>query len=201
MKALPVLALLLLAIGGGAYYQLFYPPKVLERETETALAALSTAVLSHDRAKVSAALQDSLMDTAKIHLEVRLYSVTQMDGGKPAIQDFTKADFITFIDNVLYPLTEYSYQPELQSFTLSPDRKSAAVTFTSREFADGTEQYSGTAVGMRYSSETDCTGQVVFEPKKVLLDNVSCNVRMSIVPRPEEAYKLRDQEALRQYLR
>lgn len=186
---------------GWGYYHFLYPPSVLRRATEKTLEGFADSVATHDRAAIGAVLQRSLADAAKIHLEVSFFSLTQTQG-KPVTQDFDKAGFIRFLDNVLYTLENYTYQPELQGFTLSKDGASADVTFTSLEWADGTSYYGGVAVGMRFTSTTDCTGRVVFREKAPLLEQASCAVHMHAVPKPEEAVKIQQNpEALRQLLR
>ena len=183
------------------YYQFFYPPNVMKRQVEASLAAFSAAVESQDRAKISVTLQDMLTESAHVHLEVTMVSLTQ-EMGKPAVQDFGKAEFIPFIDNVLFPMTDYHYEAELESFALGTDKKSANVSFTSKQYGDGTSYYAGTAVAMRESAEAECTGQVVFERKQALLNDVNCALNLRLVPKPGEAGKLTAHpEALGQYLR
>ena len=195
------LALLILIAAGCGYYFL-YPPMALKHKTESALEAFSKAVESQDRAKVAASLDKYLSPIAKIHLEMTFYSVLQQEGTKPQVQDFDPATFKQFIDNLLYSTTDYHYAPQLREFTLSKDHKSANVTFISSEYADATSYYDGKPVGMRYSSTTSCAGEVLFEQNMALLDTATCAVQAHLVPKVDEAYKLRQSpEALQQYLK
>ena len=196
-----IIIVVILALAGCGYY-FFYPPLVLQRQTEKAFSDFSKMLALHDRAKVGEGLQKILSSTAQIHLEVRTISLSQLDGGAPVVQDFDKPAFITFIDNILFTLTEYYYEPEVVDFVLAADKKSAAVTFTSREWGDGITYYGGTGINTRFSSNSTCEGQVHFEGKNTLLDKASCTLRMTSVPKPEEAQKVQENpEALRQLLR
>jgi hypothetical protein len=193
---------LFVALAAGlAYHQFFYPPTLLRRATMQALADFSSAVATRDRANVSAVLERTLPETAKIHMEVGFFALTQPQT-QPVTQDFDKAAFIRFIDTVLYPLDDYHYQPELEEFTLSEDRSHADVVFTSMEWADGKSYFGGLAINMRFTSTTECKGHVAFREGKPLLEEASCSVRMHSVPKPEEAQKIQQNpEALRQLLR
>jgi hypothetical protein len=195
---LPVLLFLAFCLGG-AYYELVYPPVVLKRATGKSLREFAETVATHDRVKISEALQALLAEDAQVRLAVTFFSVTQPDN--PAVvQDFTKQAFIPFIDNILYTLTDYFYEPFLGEFKLAEDGKSADVTWTSREWADGVNYYGGNAVNMRFSSDTMCAGKVVFtdRPHVILAD---CKYNLRSVPKPDEMEKLRNPEALQQLLR
>ncbi len=193
------IAFVLLVLGCG-YYKFMYTPHILREATQKALDDFSAAVATKDRAKVGASLSAHLMEGAKIHLEVTFFSLTQ-NQQKPVVEDFTKAEFLTFIDNVLYPLDDYEYTPELGDFSLNSERNAAGVTFTSSEWADGKSHYAGVAVGMRFSSNSECEGHVLFANKIPSIDTVSCKLELRAVPKPEEAYKIQSNpEAMQQLL-
>ncbi len=192
-----ILALLLAA---SAYYFFFYPPHVLKGATKEALSQFEQAVQTKDRAKIGAVLSTLLTDDAKIHLSVSFLSITAPDA--PAVvQDFDKTNFIAFIDNVLYPLTDYDYRARLETFALADDGKTAAVTFTFRQWADGNEYYGGNPVAMRYSAEATCSGQAAFENKKARLAQVTCKINLRAVPKPEEIGKMRNMDAIQDLLK
>lgn len=173
---------------------------VLKHRTEQALEEFSNAVATKDRAKIGEALGKYLAETAKPHLEVTIISLSQPEG-KTSTQDFDKPDFITFIDNTLYALDDYHYEAALQNFNLATNKKSASVTFSSKEWADGKEYYLGTTMKMRYHSNTLCEGEVDFDGNKTELAAVNCKMTMTIVPKPEELLKSQNPEALGQLLR
>lgn len=191
-KYLSVAAILAAAWAG---YYFLYPKAVLARYTQDVLDEVSRAVASKDRAVVGETLKKYMTDDAQIHLEVRMFSITQPEGGKPEAQDFDRTVFLNFIDNILYSLTDYNYEPMLQQFDLSTDHKSAAVTFNSKEWADGKSYFAGTPVNMRFSSDTQCTGHVIFENKKPLLDKADCAMQLRAIPKPEDMYKLQTNPA------
>jgi len=194
-----IILIVILALVGGGYY-FFYPPMVLKHRTEQALEEFSKAVEAKDRAKISEVLGKYLAEEAKPHLEVTLFSLSQPEG-KPTIQDFDKPTFITFIDNTLYSLDDYHYEVALQKFNLAADKKSASVTFASKEWADGKEYYMGTAMNMRYHSNTLCEGEVDFDGGKTELAAVNCKMTLGIVPKPDEILKSQNPEALGRLLR
>ena len=189
-----------LLIAAVSYYEFFYPPRVLRRAAEDALKQFAGAVASQDRAEVGKALEKFLADDARVTLEVNFFSATRQ---VPAMtQDFTKPSFITFIDNTLFPLTDYAYEPEIRDFSLSPDGKMAAVVFTSREWADGNNYYGGLSIATRFSSETTCKGEVGVAPEGILLQRVDCSMQLRSVPKPGEYQKLRQSpEALQDLIK
>lgn len=179
------LALATLLIAGAIYCLLFYPPVVLEGKTEAALDRLATSVQLKDRDAVAASFNQLLTADAAIKLDVNFLSFGTQAPKNSLVQEFDKSQFILFIDNVLYPLTNYGYQPELQDFTLSDDRKTAHVTFSSQQWAEGASLMGGVRLGMRYNSHADCKGRVAFEESGVLLKEASCTV--SLRPTPTES--------------
>lgn len=198
--ALIIIAVSLIA--GFCWWHFLYTPNVLKRHTEQALQAFAQTVESKDRAKIGAALQLLLADTARIHLEVTFFSLTQQDSPPAVKQDFTRQEFISFVDNILYTLTDYSYRPMLESLTPAPDKQTASVMFSSKEWADGASLYAGTAVQMRFSSETACGAELHFADKQPVIDKLSCAMGLKSIPKPGEAQKIQQNpEMLKQLLR
>jgi len=193
-----VLVVLLLMAGGAGYYFFYYPPVLMERATRGTLQQFADAVVTQDRARVGEALQAMLTDDARIKLEIRFFTVGAQV--PPMVQDFDKPEFMRFIDNILFSMTAYGYEPELETFVLSDDARAAAVTFSSRHWADGTSHYGGLSVDMRFSS-TDgmCKGEVVFEGQTPRLRLADCGMTLMRVPKPGQAEKLRG-EAVRDFL-
>ncbi|NBO19151.1 MAG: hypothetical protein EBV03_08010 [Proteobacteria bacterium] len=200
MSSRNVLIVLLAMVAGGIYYKFFHVPSLLKAETENALQSFSEAVATHDRAKVGQVLGERLDAPVKIHLEVTWLSLTHK-GSAPVKEDFDKSSFLTFVDNILYSLESFSYEPQLEAFHLSSDRASADVVFTSKEWGDGKSFYGGISVMMRFSSDTRCEGKVVFKGGRALLQEANCSMSLRAVPKPEEAYKLQQSpEAMQQFL-
>jgi hypothetical protein len=198
MQKIIIFLVVLSSIAGIAYWQFFYPPHILKNQTEAALEQFADRVATKDRTKIGEALNDLLADDAKITLGVSFFSITRQN---PAVvQNFDKANFIHFIDTVLYPMTDYAYEPVLETFELADDRQSAAVMFSSKEWADGNNYYAGTQVAMRFSSiDTKCTGQVAFADKKASLREADCTLTLMMVPKPGEAEKIKG-DVLKDYL-
>lgn len=196
-----VLAVLAVLIAAGAYYFFYYPPTLLKRATQDALQQFADSVATKDRAKISDTLTRFLTAEAKVRLEIHILSITQPNL-PPMVQDFpSKESFIQFIDNTLYPLSDYSYSAKLRQFTLAEDRQSAAVKFTSKEWGDGINYFGGASVQMRFSSDTDCEGKVIFAGEVAQLDQVVCKMEFRSVPKPGEANKFRDMDAIQDLLK
>jgi hypothetical protein len=189
MRNIAVSLIILIVLCGAmaAYY--FSDGQTRKRTVRTSLQEFSDAVSTKDRATVSAALTQLLTDDAKIRLEVHFFSIGH---GRPMMeQNFDKAQFITFIDNTLYPLTDYSYTPQLTS--LDADGK---VAFTSVEWADGANMMGGVSVDMRFSSDTSCTGSVTFENDTARLRDATCQLQFRQVPKPGQTAKFQSKEGL-----
>lgn len=198
-----VIIFLALVLCGG-YYFFFYPPEVMKRHAQAALDNFSDAVAAKDRAKIGSALQTLLANDAKIHLAVSIFQLSLLSEGgygKPQTEDFSKADFLTFIDTTLYSMTDYAYEypPRITSFSLNPDGKTAAVVFSSKEWADGPEWYAGTKLNMRFSSDTTCHGDVTFARTPPQLVKADCAMQLRMVPKPGQSNKITP-DALRQLL-
>jgi hypothetical protein len=197
MTKIILAAIVSAVIGGLSYYVLAYPPVVLKRDTAAALTSFSQAVATKNREAIGDALELLLTEDAKIKLEVHFLAIGNQ---KPAVvQDFNREQFTSFIDNILYPLTDYMYEARLTTFALAEDRASAQVAFTSKEWADGANLYGGVSINMRYSSETQCEGTVTFAPSP-RLKQALCRVQFRSIPKPGEANKLRNIEGAREML-
>lgn len=202
MKNLIILLVLVIVfIGAGLYYSFFYPPNVLKKRTEAALQSFAESVATKNRAKIRESLKALLSDDAKIQLNISFFSIIQTNANKPIKQDFTKDAFITFIDNVLYPLTDYSYTPILENFTLAEDEQTAAVMFTSKQWADGASLFGGFSVDTRTSADANCTGEVRFTDEMAQLSQATCAVSLRTVPKPGQEQKIQGSaDAMREYL-
>jgi len=202
MRKLAIAAVIsgLIAAAFGYYYFL-YPPSILKHSTQKALEDFSLSVATKDRAKIGVVLGTFLTPAAQIHLEVGFFSLAQLNVGKALVQEFDRPAFITFIDNTLYSLQDWGFETQLDSFNLSRDRKTAELTFTSQEWADGLSYYAGTSVNMRFSADTLCDGTVVFEGTKPTLDKANCRMQLRSIPKPGQEQKLQSPEVLKELLR
>jgi hypothetical protein len=197
MKAV-VLGLGVLAAAGAGYYFGFYPPVVKEREAARALDSFAQAIASKNRATITQSLEGLLAADARIRLSVHMFAIGQP--GRPAlVQEFDKPAFIRFIDNTLYPLTDYGYSARIVSFSLKNDSE-ADVALASKEWADGSDMYGGVAVNMRFSSDTQCTGSVRFAGEAPQVAQLSCEMQFRSVPKPGEAQRLNNIDGLRDLL-
>lgn len=198
---LTILVLLLLTMGGGYYYQFYYPPNAAKRHVEKALQQFAAAVETQDRAKVSEALNALIADEAVIHLDVEILAITQQTGSKPLSQDFDKQAFITFIDNILYTVTDYHYYPKLNMLEYREGGAPMPVEFASHERGQGNAYYAGVQVMMQFSTDTACTGQVVFTGETPKLLQASCNVGLRMIPKGGANQTLFDNNKVREMLK
>ncbi len=196
-----VMIMVLIIAGGAAYFFFAYPPVVKKRVAERSLAAFSEAVASKDRAKIGAALGRFLAPDAKIRLEISFITIQTVLGREnpPLVQDFTKDTFIPFIDNVLYPLTDYMYEGRITSFALAEDG-AASLSFENDGWADGISHASGIGLNMRYTVKGICTGTAAFETQKALLKDAVCQLQLRLIPKPGELDKIKDMGAMRNIL-
>lgn len=194
-------ALVFALIAASLYYSFVYPPNVLKKRTDAALQSFAENVATKDRIKISESLKTLLADDAKIQLNISFFAIIQTNANKPITQDFTKDTFITFIDNVLYPLIDYSYTPTLETFTLAEDEQTASVTFTSKQWGDGASLFGGVAVDTRTSADATCEGQVRFTGEVVQLTQATCSAALRTVPKPGQEQKIQSStDAMREYL-
>lgn len=193
MKALfAVLAISVTLMAGGLYYQFFYPPSVMKNNTEAALSRFADAVETQDRAKVSEALQTLLADDAKIRLEVTFSAISSANV-RPMTQDFDKAQFIAFLDHILYPMRDYHDRPTLQRFALGEDQV-AAVEWNSSQSGVGPSYYSGVALEMQYSGSADCRGEAIFDQaRQPQLKTAACSVLLRSVAKTDSSAGVLDQ--------
>jgi len=180
-----LLIIILLLMGGGLYYNVFSSSAIMRSNTEKALQQFADAVETQDRVKVSAALTQLLADNAKIHLEVTFSSINSANL-RPMTQDFDKAAFIAFIDNILYTVSDYHYRPKLQEFTLG-ETDIANVQFTSGQWADGSSYYSGVSLMMHFSGDAQCNGEAVFENLQPKLKTADCSLLLRSVTKTDSA--------------
>jgi hypothetical protein len=193
MKNLGGIIALVILFGALAAYH-FSDGQTHKRQLRAALETFKEAVATKDRAQMALALQDFIAHESKITLKVNFFAIT---GGSPAItQEMDKPQFIAFIDNTLFPLSDYSYNPTLTSF----DEETGEVIFTSAEWGDGKDMMGGVGIEMRYSSNTECKGKAIFENDKAQLAGATCEVQFRKVPKPGQADKI-SQQGLQDLLR
>lgn len=176
-----VVMALLLAGGMAAYY--FSEGQSRSREMRAGLRKISDVVATKDRAKIGAALNEFLTDDAQIHLSVQFFAI----GNQPPVMDqqFDKAQFITFIDNLLYSSTDYGNNTQLATL----DVKSSEITFVSNDWADGANMLGGTSIDMRYTLSSECTGTAYFA-LKAQLQKADCKVSFHQIPKPGQEGKI-----------
>jgi hypothetical protein len=201
-KLIALLVVLLSAIFSAVYYFEFYPPNIMRASAKNSLEDFNASVASKDRAKISANLDELLADDASIHLEINFLTLTAQN--RPIIQDFNKQNFINFVDNTLYSLTDYNYIAELTDFRPSADRKTAETITSANNWADGAALYGGLGVNMRYSGNTNCKSSLLFSdilsdaPK---ITQMSCELNLRSIPKSGEASKFQNMNSLQDLLK
>lgn len=184
MKNIATLLLVLVVLAGAMVFYHFSDAQVKKRAVLTRLGQWQEAVSTKDREKVTAALSDILSEDARVHLKVEFFSLL---GSRPAMeQNFDRLQFIAFVDNILYSLSDYSTAPSLQNV----DGKTDSFNFTSAEWGDGNNMLGGQAVAMRYGSNTECTGKALFEDNAAKFTEVNCTLQFHQVPKPGQERKI-----------
>lgn len=194
MRNLVLLGVAILLIAAMIFYY-FSASQRKERMVREALSKLEQAVATKDRAQVAAALSELITDDGSITLKVHFFSITA--NNRPMLeQTFDKGQFLNFIDNTLYSLTDYSYTARLESL----DEETGHVMFNSIEWADGANMMGGVSLNMRYSSDTSCEGQVVFENDTARLKQAICTLQFRQSPKPGQEGKFLEKKNLQELL-
>jgi hypothetical protein len=197
--------LIVIALGitlGGIYFAFFNPATIMRHAAEAEAQKLNEAFATKDRAKISAALNTLLTDDAHIKLTVEFVSLTQQ-GQKPMAQDFDKASFITFMDNIIYSLSDYAFGMKVENFALGADKNTAAASLPSWQWGDSTSNsfYAGITTNVRYLGATSCDGTLRFENKIPRLSGATCTLELHVTPRSGEGDALSSPEQLRDMLK
>lgn len=175
-----LIVVLLVAVAGGYYYTL-YPPLLKQRQVEHALKDFGTTIATKDREKIDTGIKQLLSDSVQIHLEVGFVALNPQHSSNVDSEDFDRDGFISFVDNVLYSLSDYSFSADIQDFKLSADRKTADVTFVAKAWGEGMSYYAGVGSNMRFNSLTTCKSQVEFEDAAALGSKARCPRKILIL--------------------
>jgi hypothetical protein len=188
-KPLIILVAVIVFMFVGYYFTFLTPSAVMRNKTEKVLQQLSATVESQDRAKVAEALTQFFTDDAKIHLDVTFSSISASNL-RPISQDFDRAIFLQFIDNVLYTLTDYHAPLSLTDFALTDNV--AKVQFKSVPRADGPSFFSGVTLQVHFSGDVQCSGEVTFEHEQAKFKTMHCNVLLRSMAKGDSAADMVD---------
>jgi hypothetical protein len=189
-KAIIAAVLILVIAASVAYYQFLYPPTLFKHKVQHALDDFSTTVSTKDQSKIKQALNLLLSDSSKVQLEVSFYNLSQPTGSPLLAQDFDKLSFLTFVDNIVYSLDAYGMTPHIQICDLDKEHKTAKIMFTSSEWAEGKSYYGGISMNTRFSTETTCTSDVTFNSTFVIVDSLTCKMKLLSLPKDGEEKKM-----------
>lgn len=173
------------------YFIFFSTSARLKSEVKQSLQQFSDAVETRDRAKVKAVITDVIDDKARIKLKFDIISITQQM--PPPALDLGKAEFIAFIDSAMTDMTEYTFEYRMGGFTLADDRKSANLTFTSKEWGDGPTTYGASTIISRLSANSECSAKALFQTAKPKLSELNCTINYRSMPRAQELNKVKDE--------
>jgi hypothetical protein len=154
------------------------------RSTQHALDTFSNALSTKQIGKLSSAFKSYIANNAKIHLEVSFVTLQNMQNNTPEIQDFDKANFYIFIDNVLYSMQDYSADFHIEDFKLDAAKHSADVTFTCKGVADSELNYGELHTNTHFTANSLCDAVVTFDAEMhPTLGNTSCKVKITSTPK------------------
>jgi hypothetical protein len=183
MKLWSLIILALVLVGGMLSYH-YSPLQVRKRAVMEALEVYKEAVATKEREKVLGAFDALLADDAQVRLEIHFFAIANRH--QPMEQKFDKAQFLTFIDNIIYSLKDYGSSPKFAALDAVHDE----VSITSGEWGEGTDMMGGLAIDMRYSLSSECKGLAVFEPEPVKLKSLDCKVTLAQMPKPGQEGRL-----------
>ena len=115
MRKIFILAIIIFAFAWGYYHYLSTQAR-LEILAQHSLDDLARSVTTHDQKQLDQTLAQLLTDQAHITLRVHFFTLSQMDGGTPQIQQFDKESFIRFIGTIVYSVEHYGYAARINAF-------------------------------------------------------------------------------------
>ena len=168
-----ILILLLLAGSGFAAYGYLNPDAVRFRKTQRIFHTLEQEVKSGNSAGIHSALSDLLAPEASIRIELEQPSAQGQTPAAAEVQSFARAEFLTFVDNLVYSTHDTSLVIRLLSMQRSPDAKTAEITLSANESAAGLPGSLGEA-NLRFAGESQCEGTLTLESEPANITRLSC---------------------------
>lgn len=186
----------------GLYYYYLSPDQRKKWAVESALFELRDAAEASERKRVGYVIEDYLAPSAKVRLNVHFFKMLKPEGA-PQSLTFDEPSLINFVDNILYSMQMYRFEPQLDLFELNDDKNIASVAFRADAWSDGETHYAGVKVMSRFSADVDCKARVVYAKgdSDPLIQEMTCDVHVRVVPKADEASKIsQNPEALKQLL-
>lgn len=166
------LVILALALAAGYYYGI-YPPQLYRQQVQEMLTRLGAAVEMQNIASINRQLSEALAEDAEVELEVRMPGMAP-NQNTAVHQRFSKTEFATFVDTILYSVKDYHFEGRVQAVLLPEDASEAHITFTVSANAQGASAMLGEA-GMNITSQSSCKADAPYSAgTKPRLRRLSC---------------------------
>lgn len=157
------------------------PEETAKRQVRALFAEFSETVNTNDRDAVGTFLQKYLADDAAIQLNVSMsmFGVGATDE-LYSKQQFTKASFISFIDNTLFSLDKYAFNINLDTLAIS-DSNQAEIKAIARADAVGLNHRLGKRIATKWVLKSDCDGSAGLTTPPTL-KAMHCTISLSQEP-------------------
>jgi hypothetical protein len=161
-----ILALAVAALAGaiGFYAYIFLSPQgKMKRAMEESFQVLNEAVDDHDDKAIERFFHTVLADNSRISLTIQGVAPAGQPQADTAAEDFTKPDFIRFVQLILYTLDakEYSLTSTVSSVG-EPQGNTATVVTTHKGSGKARSYMMGKNSGMQSALSGTCTHDVEF---------------------------------------
>lgn len=183
MRAIISLLVLFALVGGGFSLFWFSTQQVTERQLRQEFEAISAAMASQDKDNVGKKLQALIAPDATIQLNVRFSALavsmpaTEGPGNR---QDFTRATFLPFIDNLLFSVKNYEAHGDVGEVIIKDDG-TADVAYTMHASASGNSYAMGTSIPSRWVTRAECKSNIMIGDVLVF-KTVVCDVNVAQRP-------------------
>lgn len=108
-----IVAVLAIALAFAAYHVWFSADAKQMRVLQTRLDVLAAVVESQDRERILQSMKPLLSEQAEVVLEVRIIAPVGQKVVSSVKQNFDKQSFSAFVDNILYSMREYKFNPRV----------------------------------------------------------------------------------------
>jgi hypothetical protein len=175
------ISILLLLAGIWIYAHYLAPSALLARKVDKELAAFNSVVDTQDRAKIIGYLQQNMADNATVTIEVSMNTRGAATDAILSNQNFTKPEFIAYVDTLLASLSNYRHTAHIKSAEISRDNHLVNAYFLAQDAADSISDKGDIPVNMHFDSRTECGARITFEYSQMKIQQLKCGLRLDII--------------------
>ncbi len=175
MTKIVLLILFLIFTAGGLYYYLYFPYPY-KQNSQQMLDTINMAIKSQNSDQIKRILGATLTDSTQVTLEVAFPSPPGQKTPNVSAEKFSKAEFLSFLDNILYTLHDYNFVANAHSVSLSKDKQSGEMVFTAKADAAGESRIDA---NMRFNGDIICNASVNYMNIQVpVITKLACIVHV-----------------------